>query len=95
MHIKIYYVYMMANPHDTVVYIGVTSDLFKRAHQHRSKLSKGFTSKYNCTKLVYYEIFDFVDLAIRREKQMKNLRRTQKFDLVSRFNPTWRDLQPE
>jgi putative endonuclease len=92
MRIQLYYVYMMTNRHDTVLYIGVTNDLLRRAHEHKTKLTKGFTSKYNCNKLVYYEVFDFVDLAIRREKQMKNLKRAQKIALINRFNPTWTDL---
>ena len=92
MHISIYYVYMMTNPHNTVLYTGVTSQLFVRAHQHRNKLIKGFTSKYNCIKLVYYEVFDYIDLAIRREKQLKNFRRSQKIELINRFNPAWADL---
>ena len=92
MRVKVYYTYIMTNPGNRVLYVGVTSDLIKRAFQHRKKLIKGFTSRYNCVKLVYYEIFDFADLAIKRETYLKNLTRARKISLIVSFNPSWQDL---
>jgi putative endonuclease len=87
-----YYVYMLTNRSNTVIYIGVTNDLKRRVHEHRSKLVYGFTSKYNCVKLVWYEKFNCIDLAISREKQLKNWHRSWKNELVEKGNPTWDDL---
>ena len=87
-----YYVYIMTNPYNAVLYVGVTNNVLVRAQQHRSKLVRGFTSRYNCIKLVYYEVFEYIDLAIRRESQLKKMRRSQKLNLINKFNPTWKDL---
>lgn len=77
------------------VYIGVTGDLVKRTYQHKNKLVKGFSSKYNLNKLVYFEIHDNPELAIKREKQIKNLLRRKKEDLINVFNLKWNDLYEE
>jgi len=87
-----YYVYIMTNKHNTVLYTGVTNDLKKRAWQHREKLVEGFTKRYNINKLVYYEAFDEVRAAITREKQIKGGSRQKKIDLVNNMNSEWRDL---
>ena len=68
------------------MYIGVTNNLVRRCHEHKNKLIKGFTEKYNVNKLVYYEIFDFVDLAIQREKQIKGYSREKKEILIEKVN---------
>jgi len=87
-----FYVYILANKYNTVLYVGVTNDLRKRVFQHREKLVKGFTQKFNVGKLVYYEQTDDPVSAISREKQIKGWNRTAKIKLVTGFNPGWRDL---
>jgi len=82
----------MANQRNTVLYIGVTSDLIKRVYQHKTKAYKGFTSKYNCDKLVYFEIFSDINEAIESEKQLKKGNRQRKNNLVNEENPEWKDL---
>jgi putative endonuclease len=82
----------MTNKLDSVLYTGVTSDLVKRVYEHKLKLIEGFTKKYNVNKLVYYEIFDDINDAIEREKQIKSGNRQRKIDLVSKKNPAWIDL---
>ncbi len=85
------YVYIIGNNRPTV-YIGVTSDLRKRIWQHKEDLVKGFSSKYKLHKLLYYEVFENIELAIRREKQLKNWRRGWKIDLIRSINPEFIDL---
>jgi putative endonuclease len=75
-----------------VIYIGVTNDLERRVYQHKNKLIEGFTSRYNITKLVYFEETNDIEAAIAREKQLKNWHRTQKLALINQLNPTWLDL---
>jgi putative endonuclease len=87
-----YYVYIMTNKYNTVLYTGVTNDLKRRAYEHREKIIEGFTKKYNVTKLVYYEITGDVRSAIAREKQIKGGSRDKKNRLVEGINPEWRDL---
>jgi putative endonuclease len=87
-----YYVYIMTNQYNTVLYAGVTNDLARRVTEHREKLIPGFTSRYNVTKLVYYELFEDVNAAIAREKQIKAGSRKKKIDLVNSMNSGWRDL---
>jgi len=87
-----YFVYIVTNSGNRVLYTGVTNDLKKRVYEHRAHLVEGFTDKYNATKLVYYETFDNVLDAIRREKQIKAGSRRKKIALVTRANPIWRDL---
>ena len=82
----------MTNKNNTVIYIGVTSNLLKRVYQHKTKKFKGFTQKYNCDKLVYFEEFTCINQAISREKQLKAGNRNQKEDLVNSENPEWKDL---
>lgn len=89
---KTYYVYILTNYRKTVFYIGVTSDLIQRTYQHRQKLVAGFTSKYNVTRLIYFERFLEVEAAICREKQLKGWRRSKKEHLVNGTNPNWNDL---
>jgi len=85
-------VYFMTNKNNTVLYIGVTSDLIKRVYQHKTKAYKGYTEKYNCDKLVYYEVFTDINEAILREKKLKKGNRKRKNDLVNQMNPKWEDL---
>ena len=92
MKIHSYYVYILTNKNHTVLYIGVTNDLNRRVWQHKEKKVKGFTEKYNVTELIYFESFDFVELAITREKQIKGYSRAKKDALISRFNPQWKHL---
>jgi putative endonuclease len=82
----------MSNKNNTVIYIGVTSDLLKRVYQHKTKSHKGFTSKYNCDKLIYFEEFTDIKQAILREKQLKSGNRNRKEDLINSDNPEWKDL---
>ncbi len=86
------YVYFLSNKNDTVIYIGFTSNLTKRIYQHKSKIYKGFTYRYNCDKLVYYEEFDSMEEAIAREKQLKSGKRIKKEELINLENPKWDDL---
>lgn len=83
------------NKLNTVVYIGVTCDLIRRVYEHKNKLTKGFTSKYNISKLVYYEMYYNVIDAISREKQVKGGSRKKKIDLIKKDNPKFVDLQLE
>jgi putative endonuclease len=89
------YIYITTNKPNGTLYIGVTSDLIKRIYEHKNHLAEGFTSKYDLNKLVYYEIFDDIENAILREKQMKKWNRDWKLRLISEFNPTWKDLYDE
>ena len=87
-----YYVYIMTNKNNTVLYTGVTNDLKRRAYQHKHKMCEGFTKKYNVTKLVYYEIFQDPYYAITREKQIKAGSRRKKIELINSVNAEWKDL---
>jgi putative endonuclease len=89
---KSFFVYILANPTNTVTYVGVTSDLIRRVWEHKSKSVQGFTSKYNICKLVYYEQLGESLQAINREKEIKSWRRSKKVALIESFNPDWRDL---
>ena len=82
----------MTNEWNTVLYTGVTNDLIRRVHEHKSGICKGFTSKYKVNKLVYYEMTDDVEVAILREKQIKAGSRKKKIALVESMNPEWNDL---
>ena len=86
------FVYIMTNQNNTVLYTGVTSDLIKRIIQHRNKTFKGFSAKYNCNKLVYYEIGNGMEGCILREKQIKAGSRIKKIELIEGVNPHWLDL---
>ncbi len=92
---KQYYVYIMANEINTVLYVGVTNDLKRRVFEHKEKIVDGFTKKYNINKLVYYEVCQDVMGAIFGEKQLKGLSRVKKNELIAQFNPYWQDLYEE
>jgi len=92
---RLYYVYIMTNKGDTVLYTGVTNDLKRRVYEHKEKLANGFTQKYNLVKLVYYEVFEDVESAIWREKQIKGGSRQKKIDLIHSMNKEWHDLYEE
>ena len=89
---KQYCVYIMTNKTNNVLYTGVTGDLERRVFEHKNKLLKGFTSKYNVNKLVYYEVTGDIFSAINREKQIKGGSRKKKIDLVNSINKEWKDL---
>jgi putative endonuclease len=89
---KDYYIYIMTNKRNTVLYAGVTSDLKRRVYEHKEKSMDSFTKRYNISKLVYYELFTDPENAILREKQLKGGSRQKKIDLVNRLNPEWKDL---
>ena len=86
------YVYILFNKRNGALYTGVTSNLAKRVYEHKSKISKGFTSKYELNKLGYYEVHSTILSAIEREKQIKAGPRKKKLALIERLNPEWRDL---
>ena len=87
-----YYVYMMTNEYNNVLYVGVTNNLERRVYEHQSGLIEGFTQKYNVHKLVWYESCNDVKDAIAREKQLKGWVRSKKEALIRQINPDWRDL---
>ena len=89
---KNYYIYIMANKTNTTIYIGVTGNLIKRVWEHKNKLIRGFTTRYNIDKLVYYEETTDVNSAIAREKQLKGWNRARKNQLIEKVNPNWDDL---
>ena len=82
MKIYLYYVYMLTTESNTVLYIGVTNDIVRRVYEHKTGKNEGFTKKYNVKKLVYFEMFDYIDLAIAREKQLKGLSRAKKDKII-------------
>jgi putative endonuclease len=86
------FVYIMANKRNGTLYTGVTSHLPQRAHQHRDGLIPGFTDRYGCKLLVWYEPHDEMAAALAREKQIKAGSRRKKLALIEAMNPTWRDL---
>ena len=88
---KDYYVYILTNKSRTL-YTGITNDLNRRLYEHKNKLIEGFTKKYNISILVYFELFNNPDDAIRREKQIKGWLRKKKIDLIESTNPGWKDL---
>lgn len=92
---KNYYVYILTNWNNKVMYIGVTNDLQRRLFEHQSGLVDGFTKKYNVHRLVYFEHTNDVNAAIAREKQLKGWTRAKKNELVETLNPDWRDLSED
>ena len=92
MNKRTFYVYIMTNKYNTVLYTGVTNDLWKRTIQHKCKTGSTFTAKYNVNKLVYYECFTYVNDAIAREKQIKAGSRQKKIDLIEKSNKEWNEL---
>ena len=87
-----YYVYILTNKSNKVLYIGVTNDLERRMYEHKNKMVDGFTKKYNLNKLVYFEGTTDVRSALEREKQLQNWHRSWKINLVNEFNSEWKDL---
>ena len=94
MKINNYYVYILSSESGTL-YIGITNNLERRLSEHKQKLIDGFTKKYSCNKLIYYEHYDNINNAIGREKQLKKWRRDKKEFLIKQLNPTWKDLNKE
>ena len=86
------FVYIMTNKDNRVLYTGVTNDLTRRAYEHKQKVDRSFTARYNVTKLVYYEVFEDPIDAIAKEKQLKGGSRQKKINLVNRMNPQWANL---
>lgn len=87
------YIYILTNKNNAVIYTGVTSNLTNRLYQHRTGYFKdSFTSRYNVTKLVYFEKFENIEFAIAREKQLKAGSRQKKINLINGFNPQWKDI---
>ena len=87
-----YFLYILASKRNGTLYIGVTNNLLKRVHQHKNDVTEGFTRKYNVHSLVYYEVFNRIQDAITREKQMKKWKRQWKMELIEKSNPNWEDL---
>ncbi len=87
-----YYIYILTNKNNNVMYIGVTNDLMRRLYEHKNELIDGFTKKYHVHKLVYYEEYSNALGAIEREKQLKGFLRKKKNELVETVNPLWEDL---
>ncbi|WP_024518100.1 GIY-YIG nuclease family protein [Bradyrhizobium sp. Tv2a-2] len=87
-----HHVYILASRKDGAIYIGVTNDIIRRIYEHRIKAAPGFTSKYNITRLVWFEIYDDPTNAITREKELKKWKRSWKVELIEMQNPEWDDL---
>jgi putative endonuclease len=90
-----HYVNILASGRNGTLYIGVTNDLVRRLHEHRTGASDGFTKRHAVTHLVWYEVTPNIEAAIRREKRLKEWQRAWKIDLIEADNPTWRDLYPD
>ena len=90
-----YYVYILANQNNKVLYVGMTNNLQRRLFEHKNRLHDGFTKKYNVDKLVYFEESSQVDVALNREKEIKKWRREKKNRLVETMNKEWKDLSVE
>ena len=90
-----YYIYIISNWNNKVIYVGMTNDIERRIYEHKNKIFEGFSKKYNLNKLVYYEYTNDVNAAIQREKQIKKWRREKKNNLIESMNPEWKDLAKE
>jgi len=90
-----YYVYILASKKNGTLYIGMTNDLVTRVLQHKQKINEGFTSKYNVINLVYFENHQYVNDAIKREKQLKKWNRQWKINLIEEENKDWEDLSED
>lgn len=89
---KNYYTYILTNHKQGTLYVGMTSDLVKRVYEHKNGITKGFTSQYSIHQLVYYEMYDDPENAIKREKRLKKYTRQAKIELIEKNNPNWDDL---
>lgn len=85
-------VYVLASKRNSTLYVGVTSDLIKRVWEHKNNVVKGFTERYSVHQLVWYELHETMESAIRKEKMLKNWKRVWKLELIERSNPNWQDL---
>jgi len=85
-------VYILANKRNGTLYVGVTSDLIKRIWEHKNNVVKGFTERYSVHQLIWYELHETMESAIRKEKMLKNWKRVWKLELIERNNPNWQDL---
>jgi putative endonuclease len=94
MKARCFYVYILASQIGGTLYIGVTSDLIRRVAEHKSKAAESFTKRYDVERLVYFEIFEDIENAIRREKRLKKWTRAWKISLIEKENPNWNDLYP-
>ncbi|WBR55040.1 GIY-YIG nuclease family protein [Campylobacter sp. VBCF_01 NA2] len=92
---KQYFVYILFSERNGTLYVGVTNDLKRRIYEHKNKIFKGFTEKYGVDKLGYFEVFESIESAILREKQLKGGSRKQKLALIESINPNWIDLYDE
>ncbi len=92
---KYYYVYIMSNWSNLVLYVGMTNNLHRRVYEHKNKQNNGFTKKYNINKLLYYEVFQDILLAIEREKQIKKWSKKKKYNLMDNVNSELRDLSDD
>ena len=92
MYERRYYIYILTN-HSGTLYVGVTKDVLTRKEQHQNKLNKGFTEKYNVHKLIYYEVYQYIEEAILREKQLKNWNISKKLMLIRKVNPTFKEVE--
>lgn len=92
MNNKQYYVYILAKAPNSTFYVGVTSDLAKRVWEHKHEVADGFTKKYGIKTLVYYEVYEDINEAIRREKRLKKWNRSWKIKVIEEMNPEWSDL---
>jgi len=92
---KQFYVYLLASKRNGTLYNGITSDLIRRVYEHKNKLVKGFTSKYDVSLLVWFEVHSDAIAAITREKQIKDWKRQWKLNLIEDTNPEWQDLYKE
>lgn len=92
---KEFFVYIITNISNTVLYVGVTNNLIRRINEHKNKLADGFSKQYNLDKLVFFEIYSDAESAILREKQLKGGSRQKKLNLIKKDNPKFRDLYSE
>ena len=90
-----YYVYLLTNKKNGVIYTGITNNLYRRLIEHKAGIASDFTERYGLDKLVYYEVSNYVLNAIAREKQIKSWRRSKKIELIESINPDWLDLSEE
>ena len=87
-----YFVYIMASQRHGTLYVGVTNNLIRRVHEHREKITPGFTSKYNVNRLVWFDQTDNIEAAIQHEKRLKHWQRAWKIEMIEKANPQWEDL---